>query len=197
MLRRDVLLGGAAACAAIAAPAIVRFVGGTVADASPIPLLLYNAPGFNGVTLSFALLSRLRDHPNVVGMKDSSPNDIAKNIELDRTDFRVMPGSITTLFPSMLQGAVGGTVSPADWLPDRAVEIWDCGRRGDRDRGQALHERLVRLNRRVSGTYGVAGAKAAMDLLGYRGGAPRLPLQALTADQMADLRRFFEEEDVL
>ena len=95
---------------------LCRYFSG-VADACPIPILLYNAPGFCGVTLSPALVGQLAGHPNIVGMKDSAASGI-ENFLLHRSEsFHVLAGSVNFLFPAMLGGAVGGTVSLANSFP--------------------------------------------------------------------------------
>ena len=169
----------------------------TVADASPIPLLVYNAPGFCGITLSPDLVRRLSTHPNIVGMKDSARSGIKAFLESASDDFLVLAGSISFLFPAMMAGAVGGTVSLANSFPAIAVELFECGVARDEERGHALQERARRINRAISGRYGVPGVKAAMALAGLKGGIPRRPLLPLTEAQRDALRAFLIEEGVL
>jgi 4-hydroxy-2-oxoglutarate aldolase len=169
----------------------------TVADASPIPLLVYNAPGFCGITLSPDLVRRLSTHPNIVGMKDSARDGIEAFLESASDTFLVMAGSINFLFPAMLAGAVGGTVSLANSFPRIAMELFKCGVARDEERGQVLQERARRINSAISGRYGVPGVKAAMALAGLRGGIPRRPLLPLTKAQRDELRATLLEEGVL
>jgi len=140
----------------------------TLADASPIPLLLYNAPGFCGVTLTPALVGRLAAHPNIVGMKDSAPSGIENFLKFESEKFHVLAGSANFLFPAMLGGALGGTVSLANAFPEFVMELFRCGQARDQARGYPLQERVTRINSAISGSYGVAGVKAAMNLAGYR-----------------------------
>ena len=157
-----------------------------VANASPVPIILYNAPGFTGLELSFQLIQRLSDHPNIIGIKDSSPH-IFENLALSSDHFRMMAGSISTLFPALLKGAVGGTVSLANYLPDLAVRLWEYGNEKDEVKGAVLHEKLQAVNGRIAGEYGVAGVKAAMTLSGFRGGIPRKPLLPLAQQALTDI----------
>lgn len=168
----------------------------TLADISPIPLLLYNAPGFNGIELSFDLLTKLSEYPNIVGMKDSSGDGIFRNLELSNDNFQVMAGSISTLFPAMLMGSIGGTVSLANYLPNLAVELWEYGAQRNKQKGQSLHEKLLRLNEQVSGQFGVPGVKAAMNLFGFQGGIPRRPLLPLSEQQKNELKELFIKSGV-
>jgi 4-hydroxy-2-oxoglutarate aldolase len=169
----------------------------TVADASPMPVLLYNAPGFCGVTLSPPLVARLAEHPNIVGMKDSAPSGI-ENFQASEGDhFHVLAGSANFLFPAMRRGSIGGTVSLANSFPQLAVELFRCGQARDEARGVALQERVQRINEAIAGPYGPPGVKAAMNLAGLKGGIPRRPLRSLTAEQTEALRRFLAEEGLL
>ncbi len=169
----------------------------TVAERSPIPILLYNAPGFCGVTLSPGLTGRLAAHPNIVGMKDSASSGIEGFLQFESESFHVLAGSANFLFPAMLRGSLGGTVSMANSFPDLVVELWHRGQARDEARGLPLQERVTRINKSISGKYGVSGVKAAMDLAGYRGGIPRRPLLRLTAGQHEELRMALSSEGLL
>ncbi|MFC1713050.1 dihydrodipicolinate synthase family protein [Candidatus Poribacteria bacterium] len=169
----------------------------TVADTSPVPLLLYNAPGFSGITLSPELVQCLAVHPNIVGMKDSARSGIEAFLRSSGDTFRVMAGSINFLFPAMMAGAIGGTVSLANSFPHIAVELYNCGAAQDGKGGEVLQEKACRINKGISGTYGVPGVKAAMNLAGLRGGIPRRPLLPLNEAQIAELRDFLVKERLL
>lgn len=169
----------------------------TVADRSPLPLLLYNAPEFNGLTLTPQLVRCLAAHPNIVGMKDSAASGIENFLEFTSQKFLVLAGSINFLFPAMTRGAMGGTVSLANSFPLMALELYECGVRRDETTGAPLQERILRINKAISGKYGVPGVKAAMSLAGLRGGIPRRPLLPLTEIQCEELRESLKREGVL
>jgi 4-hydroxy-2-oxoglutarate aldolase len=169
----------------------------TLADASPIPVVLYNAPGFCGVTLSPALVGRLAAHPNIVGMKDSASSGIENFLPLECEGFHVLAGSANFLFRAMMGGSVGGTVSLANSFPDLALELFRRGQARDEQRGVPLQERVTRINKAISGPYGPSGVKAAMTLAGFQGGIPRRPLLPLNVDQVEALRVFLVEEGLL
>ena len=169
----------------------------TVADASPVPILLYNAPGFCGVTLSPQLVGRLAPHPNIVGMKDSASSGIETFLAFESESFHVLAGSVNFLFPAMMGGSIGGTVSLANSFPDLAVELFQSGKARDVVKGRPLQERATRLNGAISGRYGVSGVKAAMNLAGFRGGIPRRPLLPLTASQEDELRELLTQEGLI
>jgi 4-hydroxy-2-oxoglutarate aldolase len=169
----------------------------TVAERSPIPILLYNAPGFCGVTLSPGLVGRLAAHPNIVGMKDSASSGIEAFLPFENESFHVLAGSANFLLPAMLRGSTGGTVSMANSFPELVVELWHYGKARDEARGVPLQERVIRINKAISGKYGVSGVKVAMNLAGYRGGIPRRPLLPLTAGQQEELRMALVAEGLL
>jgi 4-hydroxy-2-oxoglutarate aldolase len=169
----------------------------TLADRSPLPLLLYNAPGFCGVTLSPVLAGRLAAHPNIVGMKDSASSGIDGFLAFESDSFHILAGSANFFFPAMLSGSIGGTVSLANSFPRIALDLFECGRARDTARGVPLQEKVTRVNKAISGAYGVAGVKAAMELGGFRAGIPRRPLLPLTAEQFEGLRRVLTEEGMI
>ncbi|MBT3359434.1 MAG: dihydrodipicolinate synthase family protein [Rhodospirillales bacterium] len=151
-----------------------------IADESPVPVLLYNAPGFaGGVTIPLKAIIELSTHPNIAGVKDSSSAGPAGMLSaLDPNGaFRVLAGSVGFFYPSLHLGATGGIVSLANVLPDPCCDLYDLFLEGRYDEAAILHQKLSRLNRAVSGSGGVAGVKAGMDVAGFKGGEPRHPLK--------------------
>lgn len=169
----------------------------TLADGARIPLLLYNAPGFSGVTLSQDLVGRLAAHERIVGMKDSASSGIEHFLPFQSDAFQVLAGSANFLFPAMMGGSVGGTVSLANSFPEVAVRLFDYGAARNEVDGAPYQEWVARVNHAVSGSYGVAGVKSAMDLAGFVGGRPRRPLLALEPKEVAALRGVLSEEGLL
>lgn len=169
----------------------------TAADRSPIPVLIYNAPGFSGITLSPGLVGRLAEHPNIVGMKDSAASGIEGFLPLERDTFHVLAGSANFLFPAMMGGAIGGTVSLANAFPAIANRLHRLGVERDEAAGVPYQKWCGRLNETISGTYGVPGVKAAMTLAGLRGGFPRRPLLPLGERQIAALKETLVQEGIL
>jgi 4-hydroxy-2-oxoglutarate aldolase len=154
-----------------------------VADASPVPVLLYNVTMFTGVTLHVEAVERLALHPNIVGMKESG-SDIGYISELvARTpdDFTVLAGSATTYFHALAAGCDGGILALAALLPEACVRMQTLVREQRLAEARVLQHWIMPLARSVGGTYGVAGLKAALDLLGYDGGVPRPPLRSAPA----------------
>jgi 4-hydroxy-2-oxoglutarate aldolase len=147
-----------------------------VAEALSIPVFAYNAPGFTGLTLSAGVIETLSLHPNIGGMKDTSPAGLAGYLEVCGDDFDVLAGSMNTLFIGLSLGASGGVISLANAFPEPCCALYEAFTGGDTATARRVHSRLFRLNKAVSGASGVAGVKYAMELGGYHGGNPRLPL---------------------
>ncbi len=149
-----------------------------VADASPVPVILYNFTALTGVTLSVSVVSRLSEHPNIVGMKESGGDAgfVSSLVNETAPGFQVLVGSAPTFFSSLLCGADGAIMALACVAPDECVSIYDLVRGGRIDDARLLQWRVTPLARLVTRRYGVPGLKAALGLLGYIGGPPRPPL---------------------
>jgi len=158
-----------------------------VADQSPIPVLLYNNPGVTGVTISTAVIKEVSSHPKIVGMKDSSPGNLSAYILNANPGFSLLAGSANFFFTGLLMGAVGGVLSLADAFPEPCCKLYDLGTNGQLKEGRELQFQLMELNQKVSGKFGVAGVKVAMDLAGFYGGPPRSPLAPLIAEEKKKL----------
>jgi 4-hydroxy-2-oxoglutarate aldolase len=159
-----------------------------VADRSPIPVLLYNNPGVTGVTVSTSLIREVSSHPKIAGMKDSSPGNLSAYILHAQPGFSLLAGSANFFFMGLLMGAVGGVLSLADAFPEPCCMLYDLGAANRLKEGRELQFQLMELNQKVSGKFGVAGVKAAMDFAGFYGGPPRAPLLPLTPDEKKKLR---------
>jgi 4-hydroxy-tetrahydrodipicolinate synthase len=153
-----------------------------VADASPIPVLLYNVTLYTGVNLLPDAVERLATHPNIIGMKESG-GDIAQIAEfVGRTPdhFTVLAGSATTLVHALCAGCDGAVLALAALVPDACQRMLLLVKDRKLDEANALQRELLPLARSVGGLYGVPGLKAALDLMGYVGGAPRPPLRSVS-----------------
>jgi 4-hydroxy-2-oxoglutarate aldolase len=149
-----------------------------VADASPIPVMMYSVPIFTHVTVEASLIARVAHHPNIIGIKDSSGNveGAAAIIAAAPKDFQTLVGSAATLYESLEVGAVGAILALADAFPELCSEIYQCSRAGDRAKARSLAQKLLAPSKILGAQYGIAGLKYALDRLGYYGGPPRLPL---------------------
>jgi 4-hydroxy-2-oxoglutarate aldolase len=148
-----------------------------VADASSVPVLIYNIPKYTHLPLAAGLLRQLASHPNIVGVKDSSGD--AKTLAAYRdaaSDWSVFVGSGSLLYAALELGCDGGILGVACFAPATCADLLAAFRTGDRARAGQLQERLGPLDKEVVGKLGPAGVKAAMDAVGLYGGPVRPPL---------------------
>ena len=170
-----------------------------LADASPIPILIYNVSKFTGVVISPATVAELAAHPRIVGIKDSDGN-VAQLIDLVRLcppDFHVLVGNAPAYFSGLGVGAVGGILALANVAPRECVTIKRLCDEGRWDEARAIHFRLLPVGRAVTSQFGIGGFKAALDLLGYYGGPPRSPLAYPRPEVVEEIRRILIEAGLL
>jgi len=163
----------------------------TVADASPIPILLYNVPKFTGLVLPASVAAALSMHPNVAGLKDSG-SDLAWMLDvLDHVpaSFRVLCGSVSIFESALAAGAMGGVLAAADVFPEPLIALHRAHVARDESRARQLQAALTEAGRLIVDAAGVPGIKAAMDARGMRGGAPRPPLLPASSDERESIRR--------
>jgi 4-hydroxy-2-oxoglutarate aldolase len=156
-----------------------------VADSSPVPVLLYSIPQFTGITLESPEVAALAEHPNIIGIKDSSGHvqRVAEMVAAVPPAFQILVGSASVVFPSMMVGARGAILALASALPEKCVTLFEAARRGETSAARELQAQIAPASKLIVSQSGIAGLKYAMDLVGYRGGVPRLPLQPLQEQQ--------------
>ncbi|MGH2478685.1 MAG: dihydrodipicolinate synthase family protein, partial [Ktedonobacteraceae bacterium] len=154
-----------------------------VADASQLPVVLYNMPfSTAGLDLDVALVCALADHPNIVGLKDSAGDmaRLAQIVEQAPAGFAVFAGSAGYLLPALAVGALGAVAALANVFPRQVCQLQALFERGHLDEARQFQGRLVAANTAVTTTYSVPGLKAALEITAGYGGPPRMPLQPLT-----------------
>ncbi len=163
-----------------------------VADASPIPLLLYSVPQFTGIALEPPEIAALAEHPNIMGIKDSSGNvqRVAETIATVPEAFQVLVGSASTVYPCLAIGARGAILALACALPEKCATLFELFRQGQHEKARELQSVLVRASKLIVSEGGIAGVKFVMDQRGYRGGIPRLPLEPLSNEQKTRISDF-------
>jgi 4-hydroxy-2-oxoglutarate aldolase len=163
-----------------------------VADESPIPVMLYSIPQFTGIALAAADVAALAEHPNIIGIKDSSGNvqGVAEIVAATPPAFQVLVGSAASVYPSMVIGARGAILALACALPEKCVALFDLVRQAHHEKARELQSILLRASKLIVSEMGIAGVKFAMDQRGYRGGLPRLPLVPLHQEQKKRLNDF-------
>jgi 4-hydroxy-2-oxoglutarate aldolase len=162
-----------------------------VADASPIPIILYSMPDLTGIKIEPETAARLSEHRNIIGIKDSSA-DVAKlteTVRLVSDDFIVLIGNGTVLADALQAGVRGAILAVGCVVPQLCIQIYEANRAGDPERAAFLQSKLTPLARAVTKTYGIGGLKAAMEMADYVGGHVRSPLTAPNEAARAELKR--------
>ena len=162
----------------------------SVADSSPVPVILYNFPALTGVALSVQTVSHLSLHPNIIGIKESSSDIGLITSFIDETpdDFSVLVGSAPSFYASLVSGAAGGVLALACVVPELCVELLDLVNSERYREARLLQAKLMPLARLVTRVHGVAGLKAAMSIRGYTGGEPRAPLSVIGEKAIQELQ---------
>ena len=153
----------------------------TIADHSPLPVMLYNFPGVTTLALSPGLIAELAQHGTIVGMKDSSGNVAAltETMRLLPGDFQVLTGNAPTFLAALALGAKGGILAVANVAAKAYRRLFDAFNEGDLETARALQLRLNPMAQAVTTRFGIPGLKAAMRLQGLDAGSPRAPLLEL------------------
>jgi len=171
-----------------------------VADASPVPVVLYQVPtAYSGVELVPGLVGRLAQHENIIGIKDSTGDlqGLGQLIEAGREGFSVLVGSGAALYGGLRAGACGGILGVANLAPAECAQIFRDAMEGRDEAAGELQERITPVHRRVVAAFGVPGVKAALDILGLTGGAPRPPLLPLGPADRESVRAALEDAGLL
>lgn len=169
-----------------------------VADASPLPVLLYNIPVYAHFALSPELVAELALHPNIAGMKDSAGDlaMLARYAEARGPGFRVLTGHAGTFAAALALGVDGGILAAALFAPALPLAVAEAHAREDAAGAGDAQARLGPLGRDVVAALGPAGLKCALDLVGLAGGTPRAPLLACTPAERATVEARLAEAGV-
>ncbi len=174
------------------ADALARFYM-AVADVSPVPVLVYSIPQNTGIAVQASLLRVLMEHPNIVGIKDSSGDVGAlQQMVLEVPQAAVLVGTASVLRLGLLAGACGAILALASLVPGLCVALYEAVRRGDDARARQLQQALLPASNVLVTRYGVGGLKYALDQCQYYGGPPRLPLRGPDTAAQARIRAALE-----
>ena len=166
-----------------------------LADQSPVPVVIHNAPGLAGVDLSAPTIANLGQHPNIVGVLESgTPASRVREIRaLTPKDFAVLAGTEGHVWESLRAGANGAALAFASAAPYATIAIWEAFRTREEDAGVDWQARIAHPSVLVTETWGAPGLKHAMDLNGYYGGPPRLPFVPVGADAKQQIEEAFRD----
>jgi len=166
----------------------------SVADQAKIPLMIYNWPQATGIDIAPEAVAILSEHPNIFAIKESSGN-LEKCIQMIKEvkpGFQVFTGSAPILAPSLAIGCAGAVLAFANAAPYATISIWEAHRSREFAASMDWQQRIIRAAQVVTVKYGVPGLKYAMDLNGYYGGPPRLPLSVITPQAKQEIEQAFD-----
>ena len=167
----------------------------SIAEAAPVPVVLYNIPQNTGLALSPDVLARLCEHENIVGIKDSS-GDMVNFVEMLRLasrKFAVLTGHASLLYAALSAGAQGAILAAGCVAPEVAVRIARLVEQGAHDEAREWQRKFTPLARAVTARFGIGGLKYALDLRGYAGGEVRAPLSMPDEAARREIARTLEE----
>lgn len=166
-----------------------------VADASKIPVLIYNFPQATSLDVPADVIIQLSQHPNIMGIKESSGDieKVAKMANNTAADFQILVGSAPTIYPSFTMGAVGAILAFANAAPCASLAVYEAWKSGDHARALAAQKRIAAAASAVTSRHSIPGLKYAMDLNGYYGGPVRLPLIPLAPAAKAEIEGLFRD----
>jgi len=167
----------------------------TVADQTRIPVIIYNVPQATGLDIPAEVVAQLSGHPNIIGIKESSGNmeKVTQMLREVQPGFQVLTGSAPTLWQSLEAGATGAILAFANAAPYATIAIWEAYRMREEEAGRDWQTRIAHAAALVTSKYGVPGLKHAMDLNGYYGGPPRLPLSVPALDARREIEDAFRD----
>jgi 4-hydroxy-2-oxoglutarate aldolase len=166
-----------------------------LADRSPVPVRIHNAPRATGVDLLPEAVARLAEHPNIAGLIETgTPPERVSHVRTHVSkDFMVLAGAEGGMWESLKAGANGAVIPLASAAPYAAIAIWEAFRTREEAAGLDWQGRILHPSFLVTDRYGVAGLKHAMDLNGYYGGPPRLPYVPVSAGARNEIEDAFRD----
>lgn len=166
-----------------------------IADEAAIPIVVYNMPRYTGINLSPDLIIRLSEHPNIVGAKDSSGNltQMEEVVSHVNPNFKYLLGAASILYAGLCLGAAGGILAAADVLPQEFCQLYKNSIEKKHDAAKKLQIKLLSISKALTITYGIAGGKAAMDMMGYYGGPARSPIRPLSTEGKKTIKKLLQE----
>jgi 4-hydroxy-2-oxoglutarate aldolase len=162
-------------------------------------IITYNVPKFTNVNIHPDTVAELSENNNIVGIKNSSENTelTAKFILGTPNDFHTFVGTGSVLLQGLKDGADGGILALANIAPTECISIQELFDLRKLEEADNLQKKMVPVNKAITTTFGVAGLKAAMDMIGLYGGYPRLPLNPLDEKAKQELKNILIEASLI
>ena len=162
-----------------------------IADASPVPVVVYNVPGRVGVNLQAATCVELAKHPNIIAVKEASGNlmQIMEILRDKPADFDVISGDDGITQPLMALGATGVISVAANAYTKPFSQMMNAMKEGHTDEALRLHYAMLRMNQLIFADGSPAGIKCLMSKMGLCHNVLRLPLVPVTENTQQDIEK--------
>ncbi len=169
-----------------------------VADKSKIPIILYTVPKFTGIELPLQTIAAMATHSNVIGL-DSSGNlsAISETLKACPPSFTFFQGHGSLLFSALQLGAKGGILPCPTWLLRKPWNSTSSFSQEVVEGKSGMQFRLLPVDQKIVGGYGVPGIKCAVEMLGYAGGDPHPPLRPVSREIKESIRQILKEGGLL
>jgi len=156
----------------------------TVADASLVPIIVYNMPASTGLDMDAETIVKISEHENIIGLKDSGGNVVKMGDikSIAKPGFQILAGSAGFLLPALTMGAIGGILALANIAPEKCISVYNDYFSGDLENAHKTQLELIPINATITSKWGVPALKTAMDYMGLFGGAARKPMLPLKDD---------------
>ena len=170
-----------------------------IADTASIPILIYNVTKYTGINMSPEAIGVLSEHPNIIGMKDSSGNipQLIQYQKAAKKDFNILVGTASAWYPGQTLGVQAAIMALANCAPKECVAVQSLFQAGRFHEAEALYRKLFPVNLAVTATYGIAGLKYAVGLRGYSGGYVRSPLSELNSKEKEEITNILREAGLI
>jgi len=159
-----------------------------IADATELPVMLYDIPGRTGVPIESDTIVRLAEHPRIAALKDAKGDVAATSWVIKRSGIPVYSGDDILNLPLLSVGAVGFVSVCGHTVGRELREMLDVWFAGNASRALEIHQKILPVFTGTFRTQGAIMTKAALTLMGLPGGYTRLPLVDATPDQISQLR---------
>jgi len=168
-----------------------------VAEATSLPIVIYNIPGRTGISLDPETLSKLSEIENIVGIKDSSGDftNILSYIRKTGEDFAVLSGTDSLVYWTLQAGGKGGVCGLANIYPNILVSTYECWKEGNFQEAKKWQEKIEPIREAMGLDTFPSVLKAAMELEGYPVGPPREPISPISEEaeeKLKDILQFYE-----
>ena len=164
-----------------------------LADASPVPVYLYNMPSHVKVNIAPETAAKLAKHPNIKGLKDSSHNmtyfQSLSYLTKDEEDFVLFVGPEEQTAQAVLMGGAGGVNGGANMFPELYVKSYNAAREGNVEEMRKCQKAILHISTAIYNVDGyLPGLKGALELLGLCGRTLALPYTAMPEEKMTALK---------